>query len=123
MSSLTLQRRNIFWAVVFTILTFGIYGLFWHAYQMRTMNMLLKEDKYHFWRIMLFSFLTFGFYFIYYEYLMASDIYELEQQYALDHPNQLLIFLAVVLSFLGFIIIVDALEQYEINRLIRHIDS
>jgi len=102
--------------IILSIITCGIYYLFWQARQMRAVNYLLEEEKYNFWKWFLLTIITCGIYNIYYEYIIAQSIMEVQRR--LDKPvsNNLHI-LSVVLAIFGLGIVADAIQQDEINRL------
>ena len=121
--SLISMKRSIPLAVFLTIITLGFYGFYWQAKQMSTVNALLKEEKYSFWKWLFLVVITFGLYHIYYEYEMASDIYELEVRYGFAAPNANLSVISLILTLIGFVLIgfvlvVDAIQQNELNKLI-----
>lgn len=115
-STLVMMKKDILMSVILTIVTCGIYGFFWQAHQISTVNMLLKQEKYSFWRWLIFSLLTCGLYHIYYEYVMGQDIFEIQVKLGFPAPNNNLSIMSLVLSLVGLAIIVDAIQQNELNK-------
>ncbi len=71
--------RSILAGILLSLITCGIYGLYWQYKQMETLNAWLKRDEYSFWQWFFFYLLTCGIYGIYYEYRMASGINEVQE--------------------------------------------
>lgn len=68
--------RSIGGSILLTLITCGIYGLYWHYKQMETLNAWLGRDEFSFGAWFFLSFCTCGIYAIYYEYKMATGINE-----------------------------------------------
>lgn len=102
--------------IILSIITCGIYYLFWQARQMRAVNYLLEEEKYSFWKWFLLTIITCGIYNIYYEYIMAQSIMEVQRRLDRTISSNLHI-LSVILAIFGLNIVTDAIQQDEINRL------
>ena len=62
-----------------TILTCGIYSLFWQARQFRVLNAWLGRREYSFWSWFGLCLITCGIYGIYSEYQMANSILEIQR--------------------------------------------
>ena len=107
---------NIIKDIIFTLITCGIYGLFWQARQMRAVNYLLHEEWYSFLKWFLLTMITCGIYHIYFEYIMAKSINEIQRTQGMPVSTDLPL-LSVILSIFGGSIAADAIQQYEINRL------
>jgi hypothetical protein len=102
--------------IILSIITCGIYYLFWQAREMGAVNYLLEEGKYNFWKWFLLTIITCGIYHIYYEYILAQSIMEVQGRLGRPVSNNLHI-LSVVLAIFGLNIVADAIQQDEINRL------
>ena len=109
-------ERNIVVAILLTIITFGIYYLFWQAHQMRCWNKLLGRDKYNFWLWFLLTICTFGLYHIYHEWVMGSDMMEIQQKYG-KPVNSGLPIVSVLLAVIGIPFVADAIQHNELHRL------
>lgn len=107
---------NIVTDIILSIITCGIYALFWQARQIRALNYLLGVEKYNFLKWLLLSIITFGIYNFYHEYLMAQSINELQQKFGKPISAGLPV-LSVVLTFFGWGIVTDAIQQSEINKI------
>ena len=107
------EPRNLVLDLILTILLCGIWNLLVQHSQMKALNYLLRREKYSFWKVYLFSLLTFGIYFIYHEYQKAKDLAELSHQ----SPDGDTI-IAVVLSVMALHFVFDAISQSKINLLL-----
>jgi hypothetical protein len=102
--------------IVLSIITCGIYGLFWTARQMKAVNHLLGWDKFSFVKWLLLSLVTCGIYHIFYEYSMAQSIVEVQEKAGRSMSSSLPV-ISVLLAIIGLHIVADAIQQDEINKL------
>jgi hypothetical protein len=107
---------NIAMDVVFTIITCGIYGLFWQNRIFKAVNALIGEQKYSFWPWFLLSLITCGLYNIYAQYQVGTSLHEGLKSEGLP-GNDSLSLLGLVLSIFGLQLVVLAIDQNEINKL------
>ena len=107
---------NIAVGILLTLITCGIYGLFWQYKQITALNYFLGRHEYDFWMWFLLSIITCGIFAIYYEYKMAGSINDvkLANSRGVD-PNLPLI--CLFLSIFGLGIVSLAIQQNEINLL------
>jgi hypothetical protein len=104
--------------IILSIITCGIYYLFWQAREMGAVNYLLEDEKYNFWKWLLLTIITCGIYHIYYEYILAQSIMEVQRRLGRPVSGNLHI-LSVILAIVGLNIVADAIQQDEINRLFK----
>lgn len=102
--------RNIVLDLILTFLTCGIFNFYIQYKHCQALNDMLKEYKYSFMYWLLFTILTCGLYHIYFEYRKNCDI-AIVMKRDPGAPG----LLAVLLTFFGFSIINDAIQQSEIN--------
>jgi hypothetical protein len=102
--------------LVVTILTFGIFNLYWNYCQMRTCNELLNRSEFSFGLWLLLCIVTCGLYHLYYQYMMGAAINEIQVHYGLPVAKDLPI-LSVIAALVGFGIIADCIHQHEINKI------
>ena len=107
--------RNIVVSLILTILTCGLYDLYWNAKQMKTMNSLLGREELSFWTWFLVSIITCGLFHLYYEYKMGLALVEIQETYDMRVDHNLPI-ISLFLSIFGFSFVVDAIHQNEINK-------
>ena len=107
--------RSIALGIIFSILTLGIYSLYWQYKQMETPNGWLRRNEYSFWMWFLLSIITCGIFAIYYEYKMADGINEIQQSNGWRVSNSLAV-ICVLLAIFGVGIASLAIQQAEINK-------
>jgi len=108
--------RSIPVGLILTFLTCGLYDLYWNAKQMKAFNGLLGRDEFSFWHWLFLSALTCGIFHLYYEYRMGVGLVEIQEKYGMRVDKNLPL-ISLLLSIFGFSIVVDAIQQYEINKL------
>jgi hypothetical protein len=101
--------------IIFSLITCGIYYLFWQERQMKAVNYLIEEDKYSFIKWLFLSIITCGIYHIYYEYILAQSIMEAQQKLGKPVSSNLNL-LSVGLAIFGLNLVADAIQQDEINK-------
>ncbi len=109
-------RRNIVTGIILTIITCGLYSLYWQYKQMETLNAWLGREDYSFILWLLLSFLTCGIFGLYYEYKMATGINEIQTNKGMYVDINLPI-LCVLLALFSVGIVSIAIQQYHINKL------
>ncbi len=108
-------KQDIGMSIVFTLITCGIYNLFWNNKQMKACNLLLGRQEFDFMKWLLFTFLTCGIYHIYYQYQMGTAIVEIHRKYNKMGLENLPVISALV-SVFGLSIVVDCIHQSELNK-------
>ncbi|MGF1509567.1 MAG: DUF4234 domain-containing protein [Myxococcota bacterium] len=94
-----------------TLITCGLFNFFVQYKQMRAINAMLQQERYHFLPWLLLTFVTCGLYHIYHEYRKSTDV---ARALGDESSNEGLI--ALILSVFGLVIVVDAIQQSQINR-------
>ncbi len=107
--------RSIALGIIFSLLTCGIYSLYWQYKQMVTLNAWLGRTNYRFWLWFFLSILTCGIFGIYYEYKMAAGINEVQANNGLLVSNYLPV-TCVIIAIFGVGIASLAIQQWEINK-------
>jgi hypothetical protein len=107
--------RSIVADVILTVITCGIYGLYWQYKQMETLNSWLRRNDYSFALWLLLSILTCGIFAIYYEYKMARGIVEIQEKNNFRVTRDLPL-ICLVLAIFGLGLVSLAVQQSEINR-------
>lgn len=103
--------------LILTLVTCGIFNLYWNYRQMEACNGLLDRIEFRFGYWILFSLLTCGIYHIYYQYKMGSAIVEIQRTCRKPVFDQLPV-ISVIVTVLGLSIVVDCIHQHEINKLV-----
>jgi hypothetical protein len=107
---------NIPLYLILTILTCGIFNLYWNYRQMEVCNAVLKRREFSFWVWLLLTILTCGIYHIFYQYKMGAAIVEI-QRLLNREIFDILPLISVLVTITGFSIIVDCIHQHEINKI------
>lgn len=107
--------RSIALGIIFSLLTCGIYSLYWQYKQMVTLNAWLGRNDYRFWLWLFLSILTCGIFSFYYEYKMAVGINEIQTNSGLIVSSYLAV-TCVLLAIFGVGIASLAIQQWEINK-------
>ncbi|HLU47707.1 MAG TPA: DUF4234 domain-containing protein [Planctomycetota bacterium] len=102
--------------ILLTLLTCGIYGLFWEYRQMATLNAWLGRREFSFWLWIILSILTCGIFAFYYEYKMGRSIAEVQARYGFPVSSDLAL-ISLLLAIFSLGIVSLAVQQYEINKL------
>ena len=107
--------RSIVLGIIFSLLTCGLYSLYWQYKQMVTLNGWLGRTDYRFWLWFFLSILTCGIFALYYEYKMAKGINEVQANNGLTVNTDLAV-ICVLLAIFGIGIASLAIQQSEINN-------
>lgn len=109
---MTITGRGIAVAVILTIVTCGIYGIFWMIKLNDEINYLSGEtNATSGGMVFLFSLITCGIYAIYWAYKMGERVDRIKGD---PHGNSAILFLIV--SIIGFSIVAYALMQDTVNK-------
>lgn len=102
--------------ILLSLVTCGIYLLFWEYRQMKTLNAWLGREEFDFLVWILLSLITCGIFAVYYEYKMARAINTIQGR-AGEHVNDTLPLISLVLAIFGLPLVSTAIQQAEINEL------
>ena len=106
---------DIVQGIIFSIITCGIYSLYWQYRQMETLNAWQEEEDYSFFTYLALSIITCGIYAIYMEYKMSQTINRIQHTYELPVKTDLST-ICVLLSVFVTPIASLAIQQAEINQ-------
>ena len=84
---------------------------------MEACNELLGRKEFDFWLWLLLSIITCGIYHIFYQYKMGAAIVEIQHKNARTVFDNLPI-ISVIVTVVGFTIVVDCIHQNELNKLV-----
>ncbi len=101
-------------AIILTIVTCGLYGLWWQYKQIEILNAWLGREEYNFWTYLLLSIITCGLFAVYYEYKMAQGINEIQHR-GVGRVNENLALICLLLSICALGIVSPAIQQADIN--------
>lgn len=108
--------RNVVMDVILTVVTCGIYGLYWQYKQMETLNAWRKSQEFSFIMWFLLSFLTCGIYAMFHAYKMAKVVNEIQEDNDFRVNSDLPV-ISLLLTVFGLGIIAMAIQQGDINKL------
>jgi cytochrome bd-type quinol oxidase subunit 2 len=113
-ASNVIEKREIALAVVFTIITCGLYGIYWFIVMTDESNRISDDNKTSGGMAFLFSLITCGIYGIYWNYKMGKKLYEAGQKYGKVINDNSIIYL--ILSIFGCSLINYCLIQSDLNK-------
>ncbi len=102
--------------LLLTLVTFGLFNLYWNYRQMQACNDLLGRREFGYWSWLLLTLVTCGIYHLFYQYKMGAAINEIQSHQGLPVTEGLPV-LSVVAAVLGVGVVADCIHQYEINRI------
>ncbi|REK71860.1 DUF4234 domain-containing protein [Paenibacillus paeoniae] len=111
------QQRNIAVAIILSIVTCGIYGIYWFIVMTNEVGYLSGDHSFTGGKHFLLTLVTCGIWGIVWAYQVAKQVEEAQRQRGLRMSDNALIY--VVLSIFGFGIITYALVQSDVNQMAR----
>ena len=112
----TEHRIDVAAGIIFSVVTCGIYNVYWNYRQMKALNALLGREEFSFGKWAILTLLSCGIYHIYYEYRMGSELQAwLTQNGRPVNPH--LAAIGLILSMCGLTVVADAVYQHELNKL------
>lgn len=110
------HTSNIALYLVLTLLTLGLFNLYWNWRQMRSCNELLGRREFGFLWWLFLTIITFGIYHLFYQYKMGAAINEIQALLELPVTEGLPL-ISVIAAILGVGVVADCIHQYELNRI------
>ncbi|HXT00503.1 MAG TPA: DUF4234 domain-containing protein [Elusimicrobiota bacterium] len=111
------HRIDVAVGIILSVVTCGLYNIYWNYRQMDAMNALLGRQEFDFAKWAILTLITCGIYHIYYEYRMGNELQAwLTQNGRPVNPH--LALTGLVLSMFGLTVVADAVYQHELNKLI-----
>lgn len=111
------QKRSIAMAIVLSIITCGIYGIYWYIKLTDDINYVSGEDGTSGVMAFLFSLITCGIYTFYWAYTWGKRLNHAKEQRGLPVDSNMP-FIYLVLAIFGLSIISWAIMQDDLNRLL-----
>lgn len=115
------NQRSVAMAIILTVLTCGVYGLYWFVCITDDLNTLTGENDTSGALALVLTIVTCGIYGIYWCYKTGDKVDNLKFKRGFNSTGTSILYL--ILSIFGFQIIVYALAQDEINRSIENIQQ
>lgn len=111
----TINKRDIATQIILTVITCGLYSLYWIATITDDVNMLSDNNNTSGITVVLLSILTCGLYLIYWNYDIGRKIYQLGNKYDKQISDNSIIYL--ILSIFQANLVNLILMQSDLNRL------
>lgn len=109
-----IQKRDIVVAILLSIITCGIYGLYWMVVMTDDANKVSGDNKTSGGMALLFSIITCGIYGLYWNYKMGEKMYQAGNKYGMDIANNSVLYL--ILSVFSLTIVNYCLIQSDLNK-------
>ncbi len=109
-----LIKKDIVISVVLSLLTCGIYSLYWLVTMNDDANKVSNQYETSGVMVILLTIITCGIYGIYWNYKIGQKLYEAGQRYSKDIKDNSILYL--ILSLFGFSIINYCLIQNDLNK-------
>lgn len=109
-----IANRDIVMAVILSIITCGIYGIYWFIVMTDDANVISDEQNASGGLAFLYTLLTCGIYGIYWNYKMGQKLFATGQKYNKQINDNSILYL--ILSIFGFGIINYCLIQNDLNK-------
>lgn len=110
-----IEKRDIAISILLTIITCGIYGIYWFIKLTDDVATLSGDSELSGGKAFLFTLLTCGIYGIYWAYKIGKDIFEAQNKYKVAATDNSVLYL--ILDIFGLGIITYCLAQNEVNKL------
>ncbi len=110
-----ISRRSIPMCIILSIVTFGIYGLYWLYSLANDINTLTHQEQPSGFKVLVLTIITLGFYELYWLYKAGERINEFQLERGIISDNyRSLVYL--ILGILGWNIIAWAFIQNDLNK-------
>ena len=109
-----MKQRNIVVAIILSVVTMGIYGIYWFVKMTDETNQMVDQPAASGVMAFLFSILTCGIYTFYWNYKMGKKVYEIQLKNNQPASDNSILYL--VLSLVGLSIVNWCLIQSELNK-------
>ena len=113
-----IKERNIITQILLTIVTCGIYGIYWFITLTDDSAKANNDPEFTGVKAFLFTLITCGIYGIYWNYKIGKELYEANQKRGINASDNSVLYL--ILSIFGLSIVTYCLAQNELNTLARN---
>ena len=111
-----ITKRDIAVAVILSIVTCGIYGLYWFVVLSEDVNTLTDDHSTSGATALILSIVTCGIFGIYWIYKLGKRVIDYERAHGEENVDESIIVLYVVLQVFGWGIVTYALLQDKLNK-------
>lgn len=112
-----IKERNIVTAILLSIITCGIYGIYWFITLTDDASRAAENTEFTGVKALIFTLITCGIYGIYWNYKIGKVMYEANQKRGINASDNSTLYL--ILSIFGLSIVTYCLVQNELNTLAR----
>ena len=112
------KERNIVVCILLSIITCGIYGIYWFITLTDDVSRANSNPNFTGVKSFIFTLITCGIYSFYWNYKIGKEMYEANQKAGISSSDNSAIYL--ILSIFGFSIITYCLVQSELNTLAKN---
>lgn len=112
-----IKERNIITQILLTIVTCGIYGVYWFITLTDDAAKANNDPEFTGVKAFLFTLITCGIYGIYWNYKIGKEIFEANQKHGINASDNSVLYL--ILSIFGLSIVTYCLAQNELNTMAR----
>jgi hypothetical protein len=109
------SQRNVGLAIIFTLITCGLYGIYWFIVMTNEVGELSGDSSFTGGKHFLLTLITCGIWSFIWAYQVGKQVGEAQRQRGLMASDNSVLYL--VLTFLGLGIVVYALVQLDVNKL------
>ena len=113
-SAPSIPKRDIVVAIILSIITCGIYGIYWFIVMTNESNSLSDEPTASGGLAVLYTLITCGIYSFYWNYKMGEKMYKAGKKYGKDITDNAVLYL--ILALFGLSIVSYCLIQSDLNR-------
>ena len=110
-----IQQRNIVVCILLTIVTCGIYGIYWFIVLSDDVGRANNNPKISGGTAFLLNLVTCGIYGIYWSYKLGKEMYEANQKNGMSASDNSIIYL--ILALFGFQVVSWCIIQSELNKI------
>ncbi|WP_313758598.1 DUF4234 domain-containing protein [Tissierella sp.] len=113
-----IQKRSIGLAIIFSILTCGIYSIYWFIKLTDEASYLSGDDSMSGGKAFLLTIVTCGIYFFFWNYKMGKALYEAQERAGTVPQDNSILYLVLAIFQLG--IVAYCIMQSEINNMVEY---
>lgn len=110
-----IKERNFVVAILLSIITCGIYGIYWFIVMTTEAGIANEDPDFSGGKAFLFTIITCGIYGIYWNYKMGKELYEAGQKHGVVISDNAVLYLVLALFGLG--IVNYCMIQNDLNKM------
>ena len=110
-----IKERNIVVAILLSIVTCGIYGIYWFIVMTDDVSKANEDPDFSGVKAFVFTLITCGIYGIYWNYKVGKEMYEANQKHGINASDNSMLYL--ILSIFGLSIVTYCIVQNELNNI------